>query len=81
MRIHRNTRGQGVATKVACAPDVQPEGHGWIVNEFLDWLDGGPAPATTLEDNMQTAAMIFAAIESARIGQTVDVQEMVRSAI
>ena len=48
--------------------------HDWIVNEFLDWLDDGPAPATTLEDNLRTAAMVFGAIESARIGQTVDVE-------
>jgi predicted dehydrogenase len=81
VRIHRSTRGHGVATEDVSVLTSEREGHDWIVSEFLDWLDGGPAPATTLEDNMQTAAMIFAAIESARTGETVDVQQMLRSAV
>ena len=45
---------------------------------FLDWLDGGPPPGTTLADNLQSAAMLFAAIQASETGQTVDVQAMVR---
>jgi predicted dehydrogenase len=76
VRIHRHTRGSGLVSQEVCAPVPRYEGHAWIVSEFLDWLDGGPAPATTLEDNLRSAAMIFGAIESARIGQTVDVDNM-----
>jgi len=85
VRIHRFKRGGGLKTEEV--PLVKPahaghspivdQGHAWIVAEFLDWLDGGPAPATTLEDNIRTAATIFGAIEAARTGQTVDVQQMV----
>ena len=67
-----------MVTEEVPAPPLAHEGHAWIVAEFLDWLDGGPTPATTLEDNIRTAATIFGAIESARTGQSVDVQQMVR---
>ena len=46
----------------------------WIAEQFCDWLNGGPPPATQLEDNIQCAALLFAAIESAHTGQAVDVQ-------
>lgn len=78
VRIHRHARGRGVATEEVQAPPPAHEGHAWIVAEFLDWLDGGPTPATTLEDNVRTAATIFGAIEAARTGQSVDVQQMLR---
>jgi predicted dehydrogenase len=81
VRIHRHQRGRDVVTEEVPAVQVPREGHAWIVAEFLDWLDGGPAPATVLEDNMRSAAMIFAAIESARSGHMVDVQDMVDEAL
>jgi predicted dehydrogenase len=81
VRIHRHSRGQGLVSEEVPALAPAREGHAWIVAEFLDWLDGGPAPATRLEDNMRSAAMIFGAIESARTGQTVDVQAMVEDAL
>ena len=46
--------------------------------QFLDWLDEGPPPATTLADNLQWTAMLFAAIRAAETGMTVDVQEVAR---
>lgn len=53
------------------------EGHVAIGAQFLDWLDGGVAPATVLDDNIKSAAMMFAAIESGSTGQAVDVEKMV----
>ena len=78
VRVHRHALGRGVVTEEVPAPAPAHEGHEWIVAEFLDWLDGGPTPATTLEDNIRTAATIFGAIEAARTGQPVDVQQMLR---
>lgn len=78
VRIHRHERSRGVVTEDVPAPAPVHEGHAWIVGEFLDWLDGGLTPATTLEDNIRTAATIFGAIEAARTGQSVDVQQMLR---
>jgi predicted dehydrogenase len=76
VRIHRHTRHGGVVTSEVEIPSMPREGHRWVVQEFLDWLDDGVAPATTLEDNMRSAAMIFGAIESAHSGQVVDVKAM-----
>jgi predicted dehydrogenase len=81
VRVHRHERGHEVATHEAAAAPPAYEGHAWIVDEFLTWLDGGPQPATTLDDNLRTAAMVFAAIESARIGAAVDVVGMVSDAV
>ena len=57
----------------------QAKGEHWshdrILREFVSWLDGGDAPTTCIEDNMQCAALMFAAIESAKSGQKIDVQE------
>jgi len=80
VRIHRHTRGQGVHTEEVPAPAPAHDGHAWIVDEFLTWLDDGPPPATTLDDNLRTAAMIFGAIEAARSGQSVSVERMVQAA-
>lgn len=52
----------------------------WLVEQFLDWLDGGPAMATHIEANLQSVALIFAAIESNRTGQPVRVQEFLQAA-
>ena len=61
-------------------PQVDPlwEGHQAIAAQFLDWLDGGPPPATTLVDNLQSTAMLFAAVRASETGTTVKVQEMVQ---
>ena len=52
----------------------------WLIAQFLDWLDGDPPMATNVEDNLQSVALIFAAIESNRSGQPVKVQEFLRRA-
>lgn len=47
----------------------------WLAELYCDWLAGGEAPPNSLEDNIQCAALLFAAIESAHTGRIVDVQE------
>ena len=54
--------------------------HGWLTEQFLDWLDGGEPMPTNVEDNLQSVALIFAAIESSRTGQPVRVQELLQAA-
>ena len=65
--------------QVTEVPHVQPQfaGHEAILSQFLDWLEGGPTPATVLEENMKSVAMVFAAIRSAETGMPVNVREMV----
>jgi predicted dehydrogenase len=48
--------------------------NAWLVEQFVRWLDGGEPMETNVEDNLQSVALIFAAIESSRTGQPVRVQ-------
>jgi predicted dehydrogenase len=81
VRRFRHSREKGLCVEEVPAPAPAHEAHRWIVSEFLDWLDGGPLPATNLDDNVRTAAMIFGAIEAARTGQSVDVEHMLGAAL
>jgi predicted dehydrogenase len=71
--IEEFTRGRGM--KLTEVPHIRPdhEGHQAIVWQFLNWLDGGDAPATILSDNIKSAAMLFGAIEASETGQPVSV--------
>lgn len=63
------------------APDQQqPADHVAVIEEFLDWLDGGPEPPTSAADNIRTAALTFAAVEASRSHQVVDVRAMLEEA-
>jgi predicted dehydrogenase len=53
----------------------------WLAELFVDWLGGGAAPENTLEDNIQCAALLFAAIESAHTGKPVDVQAFLQQSL
>ncbi|MFI7635183.1 Gfo/Idh/MocA family protein [Nonomuraea sp. NPDC049400] len=48
-------------------------GHRAVIDEFVTWISGGPAPATRLADNLRTMATIFAAVEAAELRGTVPV--------
>ena len=52
----------------------------WLVEQFVEWLDGGEPMPTNVEDNLQSVAMVFAAIESSETGGPVRVQEFLRDA-
>jgi hypothetical protein len=47
----------------------------WLAELFCKWLNGAPAPPNNLDDNIQCAALLFAAVESAHSSKIVDVQE------
>lgn len=51
-------------------------GNTWLIEQFCAWLDGGEAMETEVKANLQSVALVFAAIESARTGQLVDVQAL-----
>ncbi|HUV05661.1 MAG TPA: Gfo/Idh/MocA family oxidoreductase [Armatimonadota bacterium] len=52
----------------------------WLIEKFVRWLDGGVPMETNVEDNLQSVALIFAAIESSRTGQPIRVQEFLAKA-
>lgn len=72
VRVTRHVAGGEEVEEIAPAHDPQ-DGHLAVIADFLDWLDGGPAPATTLDDNLRTMALTFAAVQATRTGQRVDV--------
>ncbi|MBI2941162.1 MAG: Gfo/Idh/MocA family oxidoreductase [Chloroflexi bacterium] len=77
VRTHRFTRGRGLVTEEVLPLKPAREGHNWLIDEFLNWLDGGPTPATVIDDNVKSAAMVFAALEASRTSQVIDVEAMV----
>ncbi len=78
VRIEERSAAGTLQTREVAPVEVTWEGHQSVAAQFVDWLDGGPPPATTLADNLQSTAMVFAAIRAAETGTTVDVQEVVR---
>jgi len=52
--------------------------HALVIRDFVTWLDGGPEPATSLEDSIQCCALTFAAVESARTGNVINVQDYLK---
>jgi len=69
VRVHRRD-GEGNEHTEEIAPIAAPRtGHHTIVSDFLDWLDGGEPPETQLEDNIHSAALLFAAIDTIAKGE------------
>jgi predicted dehydrogenase len=70
----RHGQGEPVA-----APNRSKWGHVWLMEQFVHWLDGGEPMPTNVWDNLQSVALIFAAIESSRTGQPVKVQDLLEN--
>ncbi|MFN8677288.1 MAG: Gfo/Idh/MocA family oxidoreductase [Thermomicrobiales bacterium] len=79
VRIEERSATGAYQTREVPLVNVTWEGHQAVAAQFLDWLDGGPPPETTLDDNLQSTAMLFAAIQASETGQMVDVQAMLRT--
>ncbi|HUF99500.1 MAG TPA: TIGR03621 family F420-dependent LLM class oxidoreductase [Ilumatobacter sp.] len=68
---------RGLYTEDVPLPLVPFPGHAGVIKQFFDWLDGGVEADASLDDNIATAAAVFASIESARSGCGVDVRQLV----
>lgn len=51
----------------------------WLIEQFVEWLDGDEKMATNVEDTIQSMALIEAAIQSSRTGEPVHVQELLEA--
>ena len=60
MKIHR----AGQETETYAAPAIPLNGHDHLFDEFLNWLDGSEPSATRIQDNIQSFAMVIAAMET-----------------
>ena len=67
------TEGQGETVPLIEQPKWA---NTWLIEKFVRWLDGGEPMETNVQDNLQSVALIFAAIESSRTGLPVKVQEL-----
>lgn len=62
------------AIEVAPLSDLsRAQGHASVITDFLDALEAGAIPETASSDNIDTLAMVFAAIESARNRRRVEI--------
>jgi len=68
------------AGKIVPLLDQAKWANTWLIEKFVRWLAGGEQMETNVEDNLQSIALVFAAIESSRTGQPVKVQELLRKA-
>jgi predicted dehydrogenase len=80
VRIQEHERGRGLRVEEVPTVRLEREGHVALVGQFLDWLDGGPPPPTTIEDNLKSNAMLFSAIDASAHNAMVDVAAMVEHA-
>jgi hypothetical protein len=78
VRVQERTSGGALQVREVKTEQPQFAGHTAIGAQFLDWLDGGPAPATVLQDNIKSAAMLFAAIDASATRSVIDVAAKVR---
>ena len=76
-RSTRARHGEGAAVPLL---EQRKWRDAWLVEQFVQWLDGGEPMETHVEANLQSVAMVFAAIESCRIDAPVDVQEFLSAA-
>ena len=80
VRVERFGGGRGLRVEELIPAQVKYQEHVSVIDQFLNWLDGGEAPEATIDDNIKSVAMVFAAIEASRTNQTVDVAAMVAEA-
>lgn len=52
--------------------------NAWLAELFARWVAGGSAPENTLDDNINCAGLLFAAVESAHTREPVDVAAFVQ---
>lgn len=55
-------------------------GNAWLTEQFADWCRGGEPMPTNASNNLRAMALVFAAIESAQIGEAVDVETLLADA-
>lgn len=77
--LEASTGGEGRGEPIAL-DDQEFWSHEWLIDQFVDWLDGGDAMATNVRDNLQSMALVEAAIESGNTGEPVDPQSLLADA-
>jgi predicted dehydrogenase len=79
VRVYSRNEGGVLTIKIPPILPATISGHHKILRDFIDWIDGGIKPETNIDDNIQSAIMVFAAIDSNKISSVVDVQNYIPS--
>jgi predicted dehydrogenase len=74
LRVITGERGRDATIRELPLDDQPVWMNPWLAEMFVDWVNGGAEPPNSLRDNIQCAALLFAAVESAHSGRPVDVQ-------
>lgn len=78
LRVMSDLSGERIITEKPLARQ-ETWTNPWLAEMYCDWLRGDRIDhPTNLDDNIQCAALLFAAIESAHTGQSMDVQEFLQ---
>jgi len=67
--------GQDAETYTADA--LEWDNHEFLFDEFLTWLDGGPASTTRIQDNIKSFAMVIAAMQTTLDGQPKRIPDLI----
>lgn len=76
--IWRQQHREGTGQKIALLQQPKWINH-WLIERFAQWRAGGAPLESEVSANVQTSAMIFAAIESQRTGLPVELKPFTRS--
>jgi predicted dehydrogenase len=68
--VWRQQHQEGKGQKIPLLRQPKWINH-WLIERFAQWRAGGPPVETEVSANVQTSAIIFAAIESQRTNQTI----------
>jgi predicted dehydrogenase len=69
--------GRGEETGESVPLDIQAKwDNTWLVDQFVEWLDGGEKMATNVQDNLQSIALIEAARRSNQTNEPIEVQQL-----
>lgn len=69
VRVYTRSKGGALQIEEITPLPALKSGHHYILNNFLEWLDGGPTPETTIEDNVKSSLVVFAAAEASKSGK------------
>lgn len=74
------SKREGEGQKIALLE--QPKwGNTWLIEKFVNWLDGGEPMETNVWDNVQSVGLVFGAIESSRTGKAIEVQSLLEKTV
>lgn len=73
IRLWERAGGSGNRVTDVALDEPRYQGHQAVLDQFLTWREGGPEPECVLVDNLQSAGMLFGAIEASQTNQTIDV--------